>query len=108
MRGASILLALVVVLCSAQEALAFASYIYKDRSVEIGTYRIGFADWAPGWNGEPNRPPPWTMMYGGPMGEWQVPFTATQGLVGFCLIVFVLIALLAAFAVRWKKKQASS
>jgi hypothetical protein len=103
MRIASILQALVVVLGFVNEAGAFNAWINCNRSVEVGGYRFGFADWSAGdW--EPSTP--WTMMYAGPIGEWSVPFSATQGLVGFCLIVLTLIALLATFTMRWKRKWA--
>jgi hypothetical protein len=46
-----------------------------------------------------------TVIQFGPYYYAHAPFTATQGFVGFCLIVAAFIALLIALSVRWKKKQ---
>jgi hypothetical protein len=41
----------------------------------------------------------------GPLGSFQVPFTATQGLVGVCVILALLVIVPLALAVRWKRKR---
>jgi hypothetical protein len=106
MKATSLLLALAIVLGFVSEAGAFSSWIYCNRSIEIGTHRFGFADWSPGSGPPPT--PPWTMIYAGPFGEWQVPFSATQGLVGFCILGVGMVALLTSLNVRWKRKSPSS
>src|SRR5262245_10664074 len=110
MRTASILPALVVVLGFVSEAGAYVieDVIQDDRSIEIGGQRFGFIDWIPYYSGQKPHIPPvpnYTKVYLGPCGSHQVPFTATQGLVGFCLIVVGFIALVATLTVRWKRKQ---
>jgi hypothetical protein len=102
MRLFPILLALIVVLGFVSEARAYSSWINCNRSIEVGKYRFGFADWSPGSWGQPT--PNWTMMYAGPFGEWQVPFSATQGLIGVCVIVVGTVALVAGATVRWRRK----
>jgi hypothetical protein len=106
MRTASILLALVIVLGTTAEAGAYAEErrLSKNCSIEIGEYRLGFVEWVSYW-GNVRSSPYWTEMYLGPLGDYEVPFTATQGLVGFCTIVVGLIALPVVFTFRWKKKQ---
>jgi hypothetical protein len=106
MRTITILLALVVVLGFVSEAGAYGPSIYCDRSVEVGPYRFGFADWAPGGNVVGISMQPWTAMYLGPLGYQEVPFTATQGLVGFCVFVVGMIALVTVGTIRWKRKWA--
>jgi hypothetical protein len=107
MKAALILLALVVVLSFAEDAGAYSSFKYRDYTLAINSQRFGFADWCPGSNydGGPAIRRGWTTMYAGPVGEIHVPFTAIQGLVGFCLIVVTLIALLITLTVRGKKKR---
>jgi hypothetical protein len=46
-----------------------------------------------------------TQLLLGPLGNLKVPFTATQGLVGFCCIVATLITLPVVLTMRWKRKQ---
>jgi hypothetical protein len=43
----------------------------------------------------------------GPVCEHQVPFTATHGLVGLCVIVVGMVALVTVGTVRWKRKAAN-
>jgi hypothetical protein len=104
MRPIPILLALVVVLGFVSEAEAFASYINRDRSIEVGKYRFGFSDWSPGSHGGS----PYSVMHAGPFGEWQVSFTATQGVFYFRLCaagMVTLLALLTVLTFRWKRKR---
>jgi hypothetical protein len=108
MRTASIQLALVIVLGAVRDAGAYAQEqrVSKNCSIEIGEYRLGFVEWVSHY-GNIRSSPDWTEMYLGPLGEHEVPFTATQGLVGFCIFVAGLIALPVAFTFRWKKKRAT-
>jgi hypothetical protein len=106
MRTASILLALVVVLGFVREATAFTEepYICRDYSVVVREHRLGFADWAcvtPDWKSTRV----WSCLHCGRLGDFKIPFTATQGFVGFCVIVVALIALAVVLTVRWKRKQ---
>jgi hypothetical protein len=105
MRAASILLALVVVL-SAREAGAEEANVAVERNyaVVVAGRAWGFMDGeAQYWTANPR---PYSAILLGPYGRREVPFSATQGLIGFCLIVPTLIALLATFTVRWKRKRA--
>lgn len=49
----------------------------------------------------------WSTISLGPLGNYNSPLSATQGLIGFCLIVVAFIAMLAALSMRWKKKRAT-
>lgn len=52
---------------------------------------------------------PWSSLVClGPLGNHSVPFSATQGLIGFCVILATLIILPAVLTVRWKKKQTAA
>jgi hypothetical protein len=116
MRAASILLALVVVLAVAREAgaehvapladeidpavyLQLIAHRGHDHTINFGGHRFGFCDTRPFF-------PENCTAYFGPLGTYETPFTATQVLVGFCLMVFTLIASLVVFTVRWKRKRA--
>jgi hypothetical protein len=104
MRTASILLALVVVLGFLREAGAYSTSdrFYPDYTVQIGEYRIGFRDHR---HGDTLN---FSVVDLGPFGEYhKVPFTATQGLAGFCFIVAMLIIVPVALTVRWKRKGAN-
>jgi hypothetical protein len=105
MRTASILLTLVVVLGWARDASALTELETKhDYTFRVGQFTIGFSDGhACGMGGAEWD---WSYIHVGPVGKRLVPFTATQGLVGFCLIVLTLIALMSAFAARWKRRAA--
>jgi hypothetical protein len=96
MRTASILLALVVVLCFVRDAGA------KSYCIWIAGNRFGLDDveWAKGTAQS-------STAYLGPLGAHHVPLTATQGLAGFCLIMIVLIAVLVVATFRWKLRQPS-
>jgi hypothetical protein len=107
---AKILLAIVVALGLVKEAGAqtAASGTIRRYTVAVGEQRIGIADY--GWKfdmGDVETTSVWTSLQLGPFGEYKVPFTATEGLVGFCVILAILMIVPAVFAVRWKKKWAT-
>ena len=89
MRTASILLALIVVLGFVTEAGAQElGRIYHTYVQELNGQCFGFQDGGinnreGGWNY-------WSQVYLGPFGQHDAPFTATQGLLGFIVIVAVL------------------
>jgi hypothetical protein len=108
MRTASIVLALVVVLGFAREAGAeYKSYTTHDYSACLAGYSFGFTDGHAYVNGYGRLEQPWQKIHLGPFGSHNVPFTATQGLVGFCIIIVGLIALPVMVTLRWKKKRAT-
>jgi hypothetical protein len=43
-------------------------------------------------------------VFAGPAGTFDIPCSAVQGLIGFCLAVAVLIALIVVATVRWKRR----
>jgi hypothetical protein len=110
MKLASLLLALPVVLGLASEARADGSVMVCDHTIQIAGEQFGFADfeefvyWPPGMTNVPPTPR-WSVGYFGPFGTSSVPFTAIQGLVSFCVMFPIMIALPVAFTVRWKKKR---
>jgi hypothetical protein len=118
MRTASILLALVVVFF-ASEGLARMKTPVHDFTVHLGQYSLGLCEYEDEslierkilYENEglqlPDLLRTYTLLCLGPFGVHQVPFTATQGLVGFCCILATLIILPAVLTVRWKKKQAA-
>lgn len=89
MRPIPILLALVVVLGFVSEAGA------DDYIVTVGDQDFGIYD-SPCGNVVA-------------IGPWQmgVPFTATQGLIGFCAIAVGLVALVTLLTFRWKRRAAN-
>lgn len=104
MRHASILLTLVVMLGKAREAGACPPNIVENHSVIIGDYAFGFCDVEVSVPGTVYGA--WTQMCCGPLGDYAVPFTATQGLVGFIVIVAVLFIVPIVVVVGWKWKRA--
>ncbi len=103
MRTASKLLAMVVVLCASE---AFAVAYYTNPNL---TYRASFYGMTFGFNHlEPAIPgpryAPYTLMSVGPLGNYEVPFTTTQGMIGFCVILAMMILLPVAATIRWRKK----
>ncbi len=103
MRSASILLVLIIVPGFMGEAWAQEDdrWIHQRwYGIEVGENSFGFLDWLDPDSGKTTG----TIASLGPLGIRQVPFTAIQGLAGFCVIVLTLIALLATFAVRWKRR----
>jgi hypothetical protein len=102
MKTPSSILAHVVVLCFVSEAgaqeLSAVSY-----TISIGGETFGFADWYKDFDQQ-------HFVFLGPLGKYRVFFTATQGLVGFCLIVVglvVLVTLVTLFTFRWRRKRAT-
>jgi hypothetical protein len=109
MRTASILLALVVVLNFVRDAGAFAPNFVaeQDHTIVVGGQTLGFRTGT--WVGDIDfntfvHPRTATYAYLGPLGSHNVPFTATQGLVGFCVIVAGVIALAMVFTVLWRRR----
>jgi hypothetical protein len=98
MRPASTLLTLVVVLGFVSEAGAFEWKPDHNYTFKIGQYRFGFDDGV-------MVSLLWSSMHLGPFGTYNSPFTATQGLVGSCLIVTGLLALATMLTFRWKRKR---
>jgi hypothetical protein len=99
MKAASILIALVFVLGFATEAAARelpADAIKHKHLLKVFGCQFGFVDWIDDS----------TSIV---VGEWvyPVPFTATQSLVGFCVIVVGLFALVTMLTFRWKRKAAN-
>jgi hypothetical protein len=103
MKPTSILLALVVVLGFVNEARAQYSISYEhDYTIHLSdSCSIGIND----VYAESERID--TRVYFGPFGSIGVPFTATQGLIGFCCVLATLMVLLTVLSVRWKRKRAA-
>jgi hypothetical protein len=105
MRASSIFLALVVVLVLAQPTKAITIYrddTLHDFTVHVGGYRIGFED---GIYADDDSEFLWNRIHLGPLGPHSAPCTATQGLIGFGVIVVGLIIVPAVLTVRWKKRR---
>jgi hypothetical protein len=108
MRRTAFLPALVFLLAFVSEAGAGPADSFMDPGDQLktghryeilmGRWRFGFYDWA-AFGSDKH-----TAMTLGPIGNYDVPFTATQGLVGLCLIVVGLIALLTMLTMRWRRK----
>jgi hypothetical protein len=96
MRTASILLSLVVVLGFLRESRA-ALYTH-DYTISVAGNRIGFVEIGNSFGGQ-------TFFRIGPEFSFEVPFTAKQGIVGFCVIIIGIVALLTLFTVRWRKRE---
>jgi hypothetical protein len=104
MRTASILLAWVIVLgFGSQEAFSQVDpgpivpvIPINDYTFDIGEQTFGFVDFP---NGE-------SIVCIGPLGQIDLSFTATQGLIGFCVILTTLVVLPVVLTVRWKKRAA--
>jgi hypothetical protein len=109
MRTALILLALVVVLGFVSIAQGeCVGDLLSDKTIVVSGHTIGFRDFGFRWSLAGNGMDDFvsTEMYLGSLGSFEVPFTATQGLVGFCLIVVGLLALVTTLTFRWKRKRA--
>src|SRR5690242_3535015 len=106
MRPIPILLALVVLLGFASEAGAYSSVgIDHKYTIEIAGQAFGFMDGdVIHHSGESSR---YSTIYLGPFGNYDIPFTATQGLVGVCVIVVGILALVTVFTFRWKRRAAN-
>jgi hypothetical protein len=104
MKTTSFLSALVVVLGFCGEAGAkIIMDTNHDYTLKLGGYKFGFADGMISGSEVPTHS--WSAFCLGPLGGFDVPFTATQGLVGFCCILATLIILPVVLTVRWKKKR---
>jgi hypothetical protein len=105
MRTASILLSLVVVLGFVRQVGAYSSAWFEsfdtDYTIAIGTERFGIRDTIDIRTNSTYR----TEVFLGPLGVHAVPFTATQGSVGFCFIVAVLVIMSVGLMIRWKRRQ---
>jgi hypothetical protein len=107
MKAASLLLALVVVLGFVSEAGAIGQPIGEvehDYTIELNDVQwIGFED-----GGyltiRPDGRQRFSYVWLGPLGRYSVPFTATQGLVGFCIILATLIFVPVVLSVRRRKR----
>jgi hypothetical protein len=98
-------MALVVVLGFVSEAGAMASVsVEHDFSFQLAGQTFGFAD---GTLVGSTHSRPYSWLHLGPFGFGNVPFTATQGLVGFCVIAALLVIVPAVLTVRWKRKRAT-
>lgn len=105
MKTASILLALVAVLGFVNEAKACMGEVVNNRTIVLGGNAFGFYDMRLSLPGIDSIT--WTEMQLGAFGPYRVPFTAIQGLIGFCLIVVAFVAMLVGLSVRRKKKRAT-
>jgi hypothetical protein len=101
-RTASILLALIVVLGFVNEAGAWERIVSENRyTISIAGHETGFMDQHT-YDTEGRYY--WSAICLGPFGSHQVPFTAAQGLIGFCLILATLIIVPAVLTVRWRRR----
>jgi hypothetical protein len=98
MRTASILLALAVVLSFVSEAAAAVKTIRY--AIEAGDYIFGLVE----IYNDVDRTSV-TMLFLGPVGTHQVPFSATQGLVGFCVFLALLVIVPVVKKVRSNRRQ---
>jgi hypothetical protein len=103
MRTGSILLALVAVLGAAREAVGQPTRL--DYAIEIADCRYGISECPSlaAWLEDSDHTI--TSLHLGPVGTYHVPFTATQGLIGFIVIVAMLIVLPAVAVVGWKRND---
>jgi hypothetical protein len=110
LRTASILLALV--LAVPWEANAeLGPYGLTSHSIEFGRHEIiSISDWEESFYWPAGvvvtgpRERYWTTMRVGSLGPFEVPFTATQGLIAFYLLLATSILVPVALSIRWKKK----
>lgn len=93
MKAASMLMLLVVVLGCQPGIKGYTPR--RDYTTRICKYQYGFIDWTDEHS----------TVVAGPLGDFNVPFTATQGLVGFCVILVTLIIVPFVLTVRWKEKR---
>ena len=73
-------------------------------AIEIGNQTFGFLD---DWRatGTPGKPERESEIHLGPLGKHKIPFTATQGLVGSCALLVILITSTAVLTMRWKRRR---
>jgi hypothetical protein len=99
MRIASIILALVVVLCASEAGADGIITFNPDYTFEIRGQYFGFRDMQVG--GEPDC----NLICLGSVGQHSVPFTATQGVIGvYCILAMLLVAPVV-LTVWWKKRE---
>ena len=105
MKTASRLLALVVVLGFCREVGAYSrTTTIHNYTVSIAGNRFGFEDGTTYWSGD-GVTNIYSYIHIGPLGFRNSSFTANQGLIGFCCILAVLIALPIVVLVTWRKKR---
>jgi hypothetical protein len=109
-RAASILLPLVVVLGFVREAGAIGIPLEHNYTVRVGDHAFGFVDFRV--VDTPIFVQPGTVRLQGvvklgPLGSLNAPFTATQGLIGFSLILALLIIVSVVLTVRWRRRATS-
>lgn len=107
MRTASILLAMVIVLGFAREAWAIGDIgvPVHDYTVHLAGKRFGLIEYNYDPLSQQQGKTTYTMLVGIRDKPFEVPFTATQGFTGLCLIVVAFIALLVVATFRWKRKR---
>jgi hypothetical protein len=98
MKAASKLLVMFLVLGFVSKAGA-RDRIDRNCTLIIARQQIGFLDLR-----SPVTNRARTEIHLGPLGNREVPFTATQGLVGFCCILALLVIVPVLLTVRWKKR----
>jgi hypothetical protein len=104
MRTLSVLLALVVVLSAREVGAAGAITVDCHYIVGITDHNwFGFRDLT---YTDGVSQTSWTQVGLGPLGIHKAPFTATQGLVGSCVILAMLVIVPLVLTVRWKRKKA--
>jgi hypothetical protein len=112
MRTALIVLAMVVVLGWARSATALVELETRhDYTFRVGESKFGFSDghaYGSYVSTAADAEWDWSYLHLGPLGRRQVPFSATQGLVGLCALAAALIVVSAILMVRWKRREAFS
>jgi hypothetical protein len=108
MRRTAILLALViVVLADAQTAKAEAARPLQDFTFAIARHQYGISDMDVSESTSEFGIEIETRVFFGPLGSRIVPFTATQGMVGFSLIAAGLVGLLIFAKLRRSRRSRS-
>jgi hypothetical protein len=107
MKSPSILLALFVVLGLAREAGAsLIAAGEHDFTFTVSGYSFGFVDWQDGSSIAPlGGGRTWTYLHLGPLGYFEVPVTAIQGLIGSCFVLAMLIILPIAFTMQRRNRR---
>lgn len=100
-RVAAALVVLIAVLSAAREACAWRLKPTHDYTVVIAGRPIGFQDYQ--WVSCSLEELSTNYVQLGPLGEYEIPFTATQGLVGCGLMAAMLVALPAVCWRRWRR-----
>jgi hypothetical protein len=90
-------------LCCASSRITrlHAEWDSEEYTIAVAVHRWGLVDWVD-LAGQCRA----TELYLGPFGKYKVPYTATQGLVGFCVIVVGMLALVTVGTMLWKRKRA--